>query len=124
MFERREVKKLSTQRTSSPRARSRSQRCEPINPAPPVTSTRFIASALSVLQNAPDGAHSILPVDLLAFSIGTSRVADSDLVDSAAGSGNFRRDFRFEAKPVLLQANTTDDLTTEGLVAGLHVCKI
>src|SRR5262249_41547990 len=34
------VKKLSTQRTSSPRASSRSHRWEPMNPAPPVTRTR------------------------------------------------------------------------------------
>src|SRR5512141_1025168 len=42
MFCRREVKKLSTHRTSSPRAISRSHRCDPMNPAPPVTRTRFI----------------------------------------------------------------------------------
>src|SRR5262245_4457759 len=34
------VKKLSAQRTSSPRASSRSHRWEPMNPAPPVTRTR------------------------------------------------------------------------------------
>src|SRR5262249_35965124 len=34
------VKKLSTQRTSSPRPNSRSHRWEPMNPAPPVTRTR------------------------------------------------------------------------------------
>ena len=32
------VKKLSRRMTSLPSARSRSQRCEPIKPAPPVTS--------------------------------------------------------------------------------------
>src|SRR5512138_752892 len=35
------VKKLSTQITSWPSARSRSQRCEPMKPAPPVTSIRM-----------------------------------------------------------------------------------
>src|SRR5215813_4432533 len=39
-FNRVAVKKLSTQRTSSPRASSRSHRWEPMNPAPPVTRTR------------------------------------------------------------------------------------
>src|SRR5712692_2992724 len=38
MFSRRPVKKLSTQITSWPSLRSLSQRCEPIKPAPPVTS--------------------------------------------------------------------------------------
>src|SRR3982751_7086914 len=38
------VKKLSAHMTSSPRARSRSQRWEPMNPAPPVTSTRFLVA--------------------------------------------------------------------------------
>src|SRR6516165_144018 len=35
------VKKLSTQTTSPPRSSRRSHRCEPRNPAPPVTSMRF-----------------------------------------------------------------------------------
>src|SRR5438067_1399681 len=35
------VKKLSTQMTSWPRSSSRSQRCEPKKPAPPVTSVRL-----------------------------------------------------------------------------------
>lgn len=34
------VKKLSRQMTLAPRASSASQRCDPTNPAPPVTSTR------------------------------------------------------------------------------------
>src|SRR5215203_4217719 len=37
MFSRLPVKKLSRQSTSLPSLISRSQRCEPINPAPPVT---------------------------------------------------------------------------------------
>src|SRR4051794_12164962 len=41
MFSFEPVKKLSTQRTSCPSATRRSQRCEPMNPAPPVTRTVF-----------------------------------------------------------------------------------
>ena len=41
MLRRAPVKKLSTQTTIAPLASSRSQRCEPRKPAPPVTSTRF-----------------------------------------------------------------------------------
>src|SRR5208282_5607573 len=37
------VKKLSAQITSWPSRTRRSQRCEPRNPAPPVTSTLFLA---------------------------------------------------------------------------------
>src|SRR5687768_5860936 len=41
MLPRNPVKKLSTQSTSWPSARRRPQRCEPRNPAPPVTSERL-----------------------------------------------------------------------------------
>src|SRR6185369_2667232 len=41
MFSRLPVKKLSRQSTSLPSPRSRSQRCEPMNPAPPVTKIRI-----------------------------------------------------------------------------------
>ena len=61
MFCRREVKKLSTHRTSSPRASSRSHRCDPMNPAPPVIRIRFIAPlpGFIVFQYAPDGADTV-----------------------------------------------------------------
>src|SRR5207302_10281924 len=39
------VRKLSMQMTSSPSSRKRSQRCEPMKPAPPVMRMRAIASA-------------------------------------------------------------------------------
>src|SRR6267378_7071530 len=43
------VRKLSMQMTWSPSSRKRSQRCEPMNPAPPVIRTRPMLS--------PSGAH-------------------------------------------------------------------
>src|SRR5262245_4733388 len=39
------VRKLSMQMTSLPSCRNRSQRCEPMNPAPPVMSTRVIVTS-------------------------------------------------------------------------------
>src|SRR5437879_7998978 len=39
------VRKLSMQMTSSPSSRKRSQRCEPMKPAPPVMRMRAMASA-------------------------------------------------------------------------------
>src|SRR6266566_3840812 len=48
MFSRRPVKKLSRQSTSCPSANKRSHKCEPMNPAPPVTNTR------KVFRNASD----------------------------------------------------------------------
>src|SRR5256885_72336 len=44
------VKKLSMQMTSCPRATSRSQRCEPRNPAPPVTRGRLRVDADSLVM--------------------------------------------------------------------------
>ena len=41
MFERAPVTKLSTHNTSPPSSSKRSHRCDPINPAPPVTRVRF-----------------------------------------------------------------------------------
>src|ERR1051326_2383893 len=38
------VRKLSMQMTSSPSPRNRSQRCEPMNPAPPLIRTRATAA--------------------------------------------------------------------------------
>ena len=46
MFSRRPVKKLSRQTTLWPSARSRSQRWEPIKPAPPVTRMRMVLGML------------------------------------------------------------------------------
>ena len=49
------VTRLSTATTSSPRSSSASQRCEPRNPAPPVTTTRRhqLAADAAVLEAAP-----------------------------------------------------------------------
>src|SRR5882724_9917721 len=51
------VMKLSTQMTSCPSARKRSQRCEPMKPAPPVIIT------LAMRRTLPDGQASDRVVD-------------------------------------------------------------
>jgi hypothetical protein len=45
------VKRLSTQRTLSPSARNRSQRCDPTNPAPPVITVRIVSPSVSASMN-------------------------------------------------------------------------
>ena len=47
------VRKLSMQMTSSPSARNRSQRCEPMKPAPPVMSTRAIVCPQPAARTGP-----------------------------------------------------------------------
>src|ERR1700735_3887928 len=55
-------KKLSTQRTSCPLLRSRSHRCDPRNPAPPVTRMRFdIPLPLAPLYKVHIGELHSLP---------------------------------------------------------------
>src|SRR5271170_2764583 len=53
-------KKLSTHRTSFPLLRSRSQRCEPRNPAPPVTRMRFVIDSPLTRQHNHRGGLYIL----------------------------------------------------------------
>src|SRR5262245_40599133 len=83
------VKKLSTQRTSSPRASSRSHRWEPMNPAPPVTRTRrlldiclphhsqelynVLASARPVKLDAPS-----IPGEQSRANVKSNKVLESD----------------------------------------------
>src|SRR6266567_1331503 len=67
------VRKLSMQMTSSPSARNRSQRCEPMKPAPPVMSTRAIVlpSTRGAHQAASDGE---VRESLLAHRLGLVEV--------------------------------------------------
>src|SRR5512135_974383 len=73
MFCRREVKKLSTQSTSSPRDSSRSHRCDPMNPAPPVTRTRFI---LPPLGESSFASRLLVPRDRPAQAFLERRAGD------------------------------------------------
>src|SRR5262249_61734199 len=61
------------------------------------------------------------PCDLLAFLVGSSVVANWDLVDSAAEFRDLHRDFGLEAEPVGLEREPAQHLVPEDLVADLHV---
>src|SRR5262249_18030140 len=67
------VRKLSMQMTSAPSPRNRSQRCEPMNPAPPVINTRDTPLPLSLAPygHAPDGqvGEAMLPHDLRVVEV-------------------------------------------------------
>src|SRR6476659_6283622 len=68
MFDSDPVIRLSRQTTSSPRSSSRSQRCEPRKPAPPVTTTRATSGPTDALIDEPaaqeGGAiHQVAGVD-------------------------------------------------------------
>src|SRR5690242_21728413 len=84
MFRRAPVKKLSTQMTSQPSASSRSHRCEPRKPAPPVTSTRLRSASLIRVRapspNSGDFGEGVVPVgdealDIEARERGAPRLA-------------------------------------------------
>src|SRR3990170_6131878 len=122
---RREVKKLSTQSISFPRSSNRSQRCEPMNPAPPVTSMRFIPNPPStVFQDAPDGPHPVLPVDFLPLRVRSTGVADSDFVDPATHPRHLGGHLWLKSETVLLDPDLTDNFSTEDFIARLHVRQI
>src|SRR5438874_7187079 len=77
-----------------------------------------------VLQQAPECPHPVLPADFFPLFIRASPIADSHLVDSQAPFGDFDRDFRLEAKPVLLNRNTLNDVASKYLVTRLHVAQV
>jgi len=77
-----------------------------------------------ILEQAPDRPDSILPADLLAFFVGTSPVANANLVDAQPALGDFHRDFGFESESVFFDGNRLDDLSPEGFVARLHIAEV
>src|SRR5262245_55478027 len=94
--------------------------------APPATNTASVDAAppRAIFDDAPDGAHAVFPVDLLALCVRAARVRDADFVDTAVESRDLCGDFRLEAKPILLDADALDDLAAEDLVTGLHVGEV
>src|ERR1043166_3850008 len=74
----------------------------------------------------PKRRHSVAPVDLLAFGVGATGIADRYLVDPRVGLGQQRRDLGLEAEAVRgqLRRHRTRELTADRLVAGLHVGEV
>src|SRR5205823_5153246 len=67
-FDREPVKKLSRQTTSCPSFKSRSHRCEPTNPEPPVTSIRRRDIAFSYPNRWPTSkASPVAPADARVY---------------------------------------------------------
>lgn len=74
-----------------------------------------------VFDDAPEGAESVLPIDLLAFGVRPAGVGNGDFEDANAGVGDLGGDFRFKTEAVFLDVDRLDDVTPEHFVAGLHV---
>src|SRR5207249_2696091 len=74
-----------------------------------------------VLHDAPEGAHTVAPADLLALGIGTAVVGDADLEHAPTGRGHLGGDLRLEAESLLFDRDRVEDLLAKGLEAGLHV---
>jgi hypothetical protein len=77
-----------------------------------------------VLQDAPEGANSVLPRDLLALLVRPAGVRDPDLVDPAAKARDLRDDLGLEAEAVLLERDLPEHLPRERLVAALDVRQV
>ena len=75
----------------------------------------------AILDDAPDGAETILPTDLLSFSVGSPVVADWDLENGDTKLGYLGRDLGFESEAVFLDRHLLDNFQTECLIAGFHV---
>ena len=83
-----------------------------MNPAPPVTSTRFITPPPPsiVFEYAPDGARPVLSVDLLHLVVCADGVIDIDFVDAASSIGHLGVHLQFEPAPFLGEVVHQEDL--------------
>jgi len=77
-----------------------------------------------ILDDTPDGADAVFPIDLLALGVGASMVGDSHFVDTDALLGELGGDLRLESKAVFLDRDGLNDFPPHGLVAGLHIREI
>src|SRR5262249_61078722 len=72
-----------------------------------------------VLGDGVEGAHAVLPADLLPLLVGAPVIADGHLEDAGTGARHLGGDLRLEAEAILLDLQRLDELAAEGLVAGL-----
>src|SRR4029077_2966418 len=56
----------------------------------------------AVLDDGVDGAHAVLPTDLLPFFVGAAAVADRHLVDAESHLGDLGGQLGLDAEAVLL----------------------
>ena len=77
-----------------------------------------------ILDDTPDGADAVFPIDLLTLGVSASMVGDGHFVDTDALLGELGGDLRFESKAVFLDRDGLNDFSPHGLVAGLHIREI
>ena len=77
-----------------------------------------------ILDDTPDGADAVFPIDLLTLGVGASVVRNGDFVDTDALLGELGGDLRLESKAIFLDRDGLNDFPPHSLVAGLHIRKI
>ena len=77
-----------------------------------------------ILDDTPDGADAVFPIDLLALGVGAPVVGDSDFVDADTLLGELGGDLRLESKAIFLDRDGLNDFPPHGLVACLHIREI
>ena len=77
-----------------------------------------------ILDDTPDGADAVFPIDLLTLRVGAPVVGDRDLVNKNALFGELGGDFGLESEAVFLNVNGLNNFPPHGFVAGLHIRKV
>ena len=77
-----------------------------------------------ILDDTPDGADAVFPIDLLALGVGAPVVGDSDFVEADTLLGELGGDFRLKTETVFLDGDGLQNFPPHGLVACLHIRKI
>src|SRR5262252_4527241 len=78
----------------------------------------------AVLDDGVDGAHAVLPADLLPLLVRSPAVADGNLVDPQLHLGDLGGQLGLDAEAVLLDDQRLRDLGAERLVADLDVGEV
>jgi hypothetical protein len=82
------------------------------------------ATREGILDDTPDGANAVFPIDLLTLRVCAPVVGDRDLVNPDALFGELGGDFGLEAKAIFLDRDGLNDFPPNGFVAGLHIRKV
>ena len=86
--------------------------------------TTLDAGIQIVFDGAIEPSHSILPGDLFALCIGTTKVRNGNFIDVPSRLCYFGRHLGFKSKPIFLQVNGSQDLSLERLVASPYIRQI
>src|ERR1700730_6987525 len=77
-----------------------------------------------VAENGPESAYSVLPIDLLAFGVGSSGVADRHFENSAATFCQFDGQFRLDVEGGTFQRNALEQIRAHHFVTSFHIGEI